>query len=165
MVLEKKTVIARPVRRLRRAKSRLRRLRSGRACGRSGRGNPPDREEPYRKAPGRMGFAAIFGGNRYLVPFNRGIATTSVRTGLAMTAFFQTPICRAVPLFILKIAIPRPLPGDGLFISFAKTVNCQWIQSVPPAPASRRLRIRSALCPREPRRGGGRDPPLSDPGA
>ena len=28
---------------------------------------------------------AIFGGNRYLVPFNRGIATTSVRTGLAMT--------------------------------------------------------------------------------
>ena len=39
-----------------------------------------------------MGNAAIFGGNRYLVPFNRGIATTSVRTGLAMTAFFQTPI-------------------------------------------------------------------------
>ena len=31
---------------------------------------------------------AIFGGNRYLVPFNRGIATTSVRTGLAMTALF-----------------------------------------------------------------------------
>ena len=31
---------------------------------------------------------AIFGGNRYLVPFNRGIATTSVRTGLAMTESF-----------------------------------------------------------------------------
>ena len=39
-----------------------------------------------------MGIPAIFGGNRYLVPFSRGIATTSVRTGLAMTAFFQTPI-------------------------------------------------------------------------
>ena len=31
---------------------------------------------------------AIFGGNRFLVPFNRGIATTCVRTGLAMTALF-----------------------------------------------------------------------------
>ena len=35
-----------------------------------------------------MGGPAIFGGNRYLVPFNGGIATTSVRTGLAMTALF-----------------------------------------------------------------------------
>ena len=35
-----------------------------------------------------MGNSAIFGGNRYLVPFNRGIATTSVRTGLAMTENF-----------------------------------------------------------------------------
>ena len=45
-----------------------------------------------------MGTSAIFGGNRYLVPFNRGIATTSVRTGLAMTGNLeparQTPICR-----------------------------------------------------------------------
>ena len=56
------------------------------------------REEMYRKVPGRMGVAAIFGGNRYLVPFNRGIATTSLRTGLAMTgnleAKRQAPICR-----------------------------------------------------------------------
>ena len=29
------------------------------------------------------------GGNRFLVPFSRGIATTSVRTGLAMTAIFK----------------------------------------------------------------------------
>ena len=36
----------------------------------------------------KMGTSAIFGGSRYLVPFNRGIATTSVRTGLAMTALF-----------------------------------------------------------------------------
>ena len=43
----------------------------------------------------KMGTSAIFGGNRYLVSFNRGIATTSVRTGLAMTAFFQTTICLA----------------------------------------------------------------------
>ena len=35
-----------------------------------------------------MGTPAIFGGNRYLIPFNRGIATTSMRTGLAMTALF-----------------------------------------------------------------------------
>ena len=39
--------------------------------------------------PKMMGTPAIFGGNRYLIPFNRGIATTSVRTGLAMTAFFK----------------------------------------------------------------------------
>ena len=41
----------------------------------TGRGNPPVRGEMYRKVPGRMGVAAIFGGNRHLVPFNRGIAT------------------------------------------------------------------------------------------
>ena len=38
----------------------------------------------------KMGAPAIFGGYRYLVPFNGGIATTSVRYALAMTAFFQT---------------------------------------------------------------------------
>ena len=31
----------------------------------------------------------FFDGNRYLVPFNGGIATTSVRIGLAMTAIFK----------------------------------------------------------------------------
>ena len=41
----------------------------------TGRGNPPDRGKMYRKVPERMGSPAIFGGNRYLVPFNRGIAT------------------------------------------------------------------------------------------
>ena len=60
------------------------------------RGNPPVREAMYRQLPNRVGVVAIFGGNRYLVPFNRGIATTSVRTGLAMTGYFeakrQTPI-------------------------------------------------------------------------
>ena len=29
----------------------------------------------FRKAPERMGVSAVFGDNRYLVPFNRGIAT------------------------------------------------------------------------------------------
>ena len=33
------------------------------------------RGETYRKVPRRTEFTAIFGGNRYLVPFNRGIAT------------------------------------------------------------------------------------------
>ena len=56
------------------------------------RGNPSVRREMYRIVPERVGIATIFGGNRHLVPFNRGIATTSVRTGLAMTAFFQTSI-------------------------------------------------------------------------
>ena len=37
----------------------------------------------------KMGTPVIFGGNRYLVPFNRGIATTSLRTGLAMTALIR----------------------------------------------------------------------------
>ena len=52
----------------------------------------------YRLAPKKWGVPAIFGGNRYLVPLNGGIATTSVRTGLAMTgnreSARQTPICR-----------------------------------------------------------------------
>ena len=41
----------------------------------TGRGNPPVRGGMYRKVPRRMGVTAIFGGNRYLAPFNRGIAT------------------------------------------------------------------------------------------
>ncbi|MDY4489716.1 MAG: hypothetical protein SPE19_04220, partial [Candidatus Faecousia sp.] len=40
-----------------------------------GRGNPPVRGEMYRIVPERVEVAAIFGGNRYLAPFNRGIAT------------------------------------------------------------------------------------------
>ena len=60
------------------------------------RGNPPVREEMYRQLPNRVGVVAIFGGSRYLVPWGRGIATTSVRTGLAMTGNWatarQTPI-------------------------------------------------------------------------
>ena len=39
------------------------------------RGNPPVRGEMYRQLPYGAGNLAIFGGNRYLVPFNRGIAT------------------------------------------------------------------------------------------
>ncbi|MDY4489942.1 MAG: hypothetical protein SPE19_05375, partial [Candidatus Faecousia sp.] len=38
-------------------------------------GNPPDRGEMYRIVPERVAFAAIFGGNRFLVPIDRGIAT------------------------------------------------------------------------------------------
>ena len=49
------------------------------------RGNPPVRGEMYRIVPESVEVATIFGGNRYLAPFYRGIATTSVRTGLAMT--------------------------------------------------------------------------------
>ena len=62
-------------------------------------GNPLDRGELFRKVPEKLGAAALFDGNRYLVPLNRGIATTSLRTGLAMTgnleAKRQTTICRA----------------------------------------------------------------------
>ena len=55
----------------------------------------------YRKAPGRMGIVAIFDGNRYLVPFNRGIATTSVRTGLAMTGNLET--ARQTPIQVIGL--------------------------------------------------------------
>ena len=41
----------------------------------TGRGNPPVSGEMYRIVPERVVVTAIFGGNRYLVPFNRGIAT------------------------------------------------------------------------------------------
>ena len=65
----------------------------------SGRGNPPVREEMYRQLPYRTGNTAIFGGNRNLVPFIGGIATTSVRYSLAMTGNLEpareTPIFRA----------------------------------------------------------------------
>ena len=39
------------------------------------RGNPPVRAEMFRKLPRRLRLSSIFGGNRYRVPFNRGIAT------------------------------------------------------------------------------------------
>ena len=44
-------------------------------------GNPPVRREMYRIVPERVGIATIFGGNRYSVPFNRGIATEVLRPG------------------------------------------------------------------------------------
>ena len=50
-------------------------------------GNPPDRGEMYRKAPRKTEVAAIFSSNRYLGPFNRGIASQCAHW-LAMTAFF-----------------------------------------------------------------------------
>ena len=59
----------------------------------TGRGNPPVRGEMYRKVPGRMGVAAIFGGNRYLVPFNRGIATPVCALARNDSISLQTPIC------------------------------------------------------------------------
>ena len=59
------------------------------------RGNPPVRGEKYRQLPYGAGNLAIFGGNRNLVPLNRGIATPLKRTGLAMTELLrQTPIYR-----------------------------------------------------------------------
>ena len=77
------------MRTLLRAKSRLRRLRSGRACGRSGVAIPLLRGKMYRQLPNKVGVVAIFDGSRYPVPFNRGIATTLKRTGLAMTGNLQ----------------------------------------------------------------------------
>ncbi|MDY4490453.1 MAG: hypothetical protein SPE19_08025, partial [Candidatus Faecousia sp.] len=41
----------------------------------TGRGTPPGKAEMFRKHPRRLRLAAIFGGSRYRVPFNRGIAT------------------------------------------------------------------------------------------
>ena len=38
-------------------------------------GNPPVRGEMCRKAPAKMGIVTVLGGNRDLIPFNRGIAT------------------------------------------------------------------------------------------
>ncbi|MDY4490665.1 MAG: hypothetical protein SPE19_09100, partial [Candidatus Faecousia sp.] len=51
-------------------------------------GNPRLEEKCIDNYPTERENVAIFGGNHYLVPFNRGIATTSVRTGLAMTDSF-----------------------------------------------------------------------------
>ena len=45
-------------------------------------------EKCIDNCPTERGNVAIFGGNRYLVPWDRGIATPLKRTGLAMTALF-----------------------------------------------------------------------------
>ena len=53
-------------------------------------------------SPAEWENVAFFGGNRHLAPFNREIATTSLRTGLAMTGnlepALQTPIYLPIPL-------------------------------------------------------------------
>ncbi len=62
----------------------------------TGRGNPPVSGEMYRKAPGNTGVATIFGGNRYPIPFNRGIATPVcglVRNDSIFNRGIATPVC------------------------------------------------------------------------
>ena len=44
-------------------------------------GNPPVRRTMLRQAPTSAGEFTFFGGNRYLIPSNRGIATPLKRTG------------------------------------------------------------------------------------
>ena len=51
------------------------------------RGNPPVRSTMCRNAPCAVGAVALFGDNRSLLPFIRGIATS--HGFLAMTALFQ----------------------------------------------------------------------------
>ena len=51
----------------------------------SGVAIPRLEEKCIDNCPTEQGNAGIYGGNRHLAPFNRGIATTSLRTGLAMT--------------------------------------------------------------------------------
>ena len=65
-----------------------------------------------------MGVPAIFGGNRYLVSFNRGIATTSVRTGLAMTALFRQTTIQVIGFnkLVVKfefVGFVPPIVGRG----------------------------------------------------
>ena len=74
----------------------------------------------FRQLPRRLGFAAIFGGNRYLVPWNRGIATTSVRTGLAMTGNLKAkllntnlPVCFQKPIAHTGFGIVRRMGGSS----------------------------------------------------
>ena len=69
----------------------------------------------YRQLPNRVGVVAIFGGSRYLVPFSRGIATTSVRTGLAMTGNLET--VRQTPI---------SLPVDGACGAFVNSAAGLW---------------------------------------
>ena len=55
-------------------------------------GNPPVRGEMYRQASEKTGIVTIFGGNRYPVPFNRGIATPVCALARNDSIIFQTPI-------------------------------------------------------------------------
>ena len=80
-------------------------------------GNPPVREEMYRQFPYRAEKYSIFGGNRYLVPFNRGIATEAVALARNDSISLQIPICRtgAVgidPERMPRLGIPNRFPDD-----------------------------------------------------
>ena len=68
-------------------------------------GNPPVERNQVTITTKNCGNALSSGCFSVHFPSNRGIATTSVRTGLAMTAFFQTPIYRLTVLldFIHKL--------------------------------------------------------------
>ena len=57
-------------------------------------GNPPVERNQVTITTKNRSDAHSFGIFSVCFLSNRGIATTSVRTGLAMTAFFQTPIYR-----------------------------------------------------------------------
>ena len=60
----------------------------------------------------KNGVVAFSGGNRSLVPFNGGIATTSLRTGLAMTGEFKRSV---------KHPFPNPLNW-----AVRRGPDCQW---------------------------------------
>ena len=81
----------------------------------SGVAIPRLEEKCIDNCPTERGNVTISGGNRYLIPFNRGIATTSLRTGLAMTGNLepvrQTPICCHAVKSDGRILFPKKHPG------------------------------------------------------
>ena len=89
-------------------------------------GNPPVRGEMYRQLPYGAGNLAVFGGNRNLVPLNRGIATPvcalarndSIFSNTNLSFFFIPKRFLGYYLishifYLLSIHMRRPCRGSG----------------------------------------------------
>ena len=77
--------------------------------------------EKYQK----MGGTAIFGGNRYLVPFNRGIATPVCALARNDSVIFQTPIYRSFggKWVVSIIILAFPVGDKGGFLRKGKVFS------------------------------------------
>ena len=81
----------------------------------SGVAIPRLEEKCIDNCPTEQGNAGIYGGNRHLAPFNRGIATPvcalARNDSVFSSAHFQTPICRHAVKSDGHVLFPKNIPG------------------------------------------------------
>ena len=108
----------------------------------TGRGNPPVSGEMFRKVPVKLGAAALFGGNRYLVPWDRGIATpvcALARNDIKYSANNNLS-CPAASASFHHYTIPRTNRKAGSFLFTPAAENLPFIHNLPyPSVSSRDL--------------------------